>query len=159
MFDLNQCKPGDELVNRDGIFCTYVGRDIEHQTTITYPHAVSDRAGTFCFMDDGRFMSTSPEHKWDIVGFYKEKPVKRVRKPKPVNKLLGLLEWVAQQNHSYMIPTNGCISGRFVVDGREFCYIYTYVKPYQVHIGLTFETTIIVHTLNNFKGAVTKLLK
>ena len=159
MFNLNGIKIGTKLVNREGTVCVYVGRDIEQKTTITYPHAVSDREGTFCYTDDGRFMSTDHKHRWDIVGFAAKPKRVRIRKAKPVNKLLGVLEWVSRRESSSITRSGIYFYGTFKRQGEQFEYGYTSKQPYEATVGLETGKPVTVHTLNTFKGAVTKLLK
>jgi hypothetical protein len=162
MFDLNQCKVGDRLVNRMGKLCFYTGKDIEGFTTATYPHAVCDenRGGIYRYTADGRFFCRQ-EDKWDIVGFAAKPKPKRIREAKPVNKLLGLLEYVQEQGSNvdtWYAPDY--IYGAFDKGGKHFYYGYEYkTLPYKAYIGLGNSKRHTVHTLNNFKGAVTKLLK
>ncbi len=162
MFDLNQCKAGDRLVNGNGKLCFYTGKDIEGLTTDTFPHAVRDenRADSCVYTDEGRFFPQTA-HEWDIVGFAAKPKRMRIRKAKPVNKLLGLLEYVQEQGSNVDTwHSTGYIYGAFDKEGKHFYYGYEYkTLPYKAYVGLENSKRHTVHTLNTFKGAVTKLLK
>jgi hypothetical protein len=161
MFDMTKCKAGDKLITRDGTVCSYVGKGIPNVTTDSYPHAVTwrDSDWKYRYTDNGMFYVVHTEHPWDIVGFAAKPKRVRIRKAKPVNKLLGLLEWVARQESSMMLRNGAYFYGTFQRHGLLFEYGYTSKTPGEASVGLEKSTPVTVHTLNNFKGAVTKLLK
>jgi hypothetical protein len=162
MFDLNQCKVGDRLVNGNGKLCVYTGKDVAGLTTATFPHAVRDenRLDSYVYTDEGRFFPQTV-HEWDIVGFAAKPKRVLIRKAKPVNKLLGLLEYVQEQGSNVATHySSDYIYGWFDKEGKHVYYGYEYkTLPYKATVGLETGKPVTVHTLNNFKGAVTKLLK
>jgi hypothetical protein len=159
MFDLNKCKAGDKLCTDDGKLYTYVDRNGLGQ----YPHRVrEDFTGCiYSYTDGGLFHSTLAFSDLNIVRFATKPKRVRIRKAKPVNKLLGLLEYVQEQGSNvdtWYAPDY--IYGAFDKGGKHFYYGYEYkTLPYKAYIGLGNSKRHTVHTLNNFKGAVTKLLK
>jgi hypothetical protein len=163
MFDMTKCKAGDKLITRDGNVCSYVGKGIPNVTTDSYPHAVTwrDSDWQYRYTDNGMFYVVHTEHPWDIVGFAAKPKRMRIRKAKPVNKLLGLLEYVQEQGSNVDTwHSTGYIYGAFDKEGKHFYYGYEYkTLPYKAYVGLENSKRHTVHTLNTFKGAVTKLLK
>jgi hypothetical protein len=68
MFDMNQCKPGDKLVCRDGDVVIYKCKEFDDK----YPHKIIWDGGQGSRTDKGScFSSNSPSDR-DIISFYKE---------------------------------------------------------------------------------------
>lgn len=68
MFDMNQCKPEDKLICRDGTVVEYVGERLSD----IYPHSiVYPNGGRATRTDDGRVIKSELNNR-DIVDFYKE---------------------------------------------------------------------------------------
>jgi hypothetical protein len=161
MFDMKQCKIGDKLISREGKVYTFLGTD----DSPSYPYVLTELDGGVSTRTvEGYYWENSEGEDWDIVGFHTDKIAKpkpkRIRKAKPVNKLLGLLEWVARQE-SPMMHRNGLyFYGTFHRDGVLFEYGYTSKQPYEATVqGFEMSKPVTVHTINNFKSAVTNLLK
>lgn len=156
MFDMSKCKIGDKLVNAGGFIYELVrieGGD--------YPYCLIGSDGTVpdtSRTEGGKFYKYA-DSEFDIVGFYKKEPAKRVRKAKPVNKLLGLCEWVTTVNATIKKEYK-FISGTITVVDKsvQFEYYPNWTSGARAYI-VQGETCHSVTTLNNFKGAVTKLLK
>jgi hypothetical protein len=115
-------------------------------------------------MDDGRFMSTDHKHKWDIVGFAAKLKRVRIRKAKPVNKLAGLCEWLSSIYDVKVQVGGRCIIGTIRNGSKKigFGYYPHYMGGARAYIYIGYSRDRVCHgvtTLNNFKGAVTKLLK
>jgi hypothetical protein len=156
MFDLTKCKIGDKLVNASGFIYELVG--IEGGD---YPYTLNGCNGTVTGTTrtkDGKFY-TYVDSEYDIVGFAAKPKRVRISKVKPVNKLVGLIEWVSQQESPILIRNGLYFYGTFLRQGEQFEYGYTSKQPYEATVGLETGKPVTVQTLNNFKGAVTKLLK
>jgi hypothetical protein len=160
MFDMTKCKAGDFVQ-------AACGRVYEYVDTAgcqdRYPHrlryVVSD--GIYTYADNGMFMLTATTDdikQYDIVGFVTAK-TKCIRRAKPVNKLLGVLEWIATRSHSKMFTEHDYIRGSFCILDAQFQFEYHPKSTKALIAGAGEVRWTIVHTLNNFKGAVTKLMK
>jgi hypothetical protein len=157
MFDMTKCKAGDKLVNKNGEVYTVVGKT--GKAPFPYELKRQDKIGDFSTYRtvDGFFYDGCCS-EWDIVGVATPNP-KRVRKVKPVNKLLGVLEWIATQSHSQMFTEHDYIRGSFCIRDAQFEFEYHPETTKALITGAGEVRWTKVHTLNNFKGAVTKLLK
>jgi hypothetical protein len=162
MFDMTKCKVGDKLISREGKVYTLLRKSDDRD----YPYVLTGNniKNTSRTVEGYFYTNNSGGDDYDIVGFHTDKVAKpkpkRIRKAKPVNKLLGLLEWVARQESPMMLSNGLYFYGTFQRHGVLFEYGYVSKQPYEATIGgFEMSKPVTVHTINNFKSAVTKLLK
>jgi hypothetical protein len=160
MFDMTKCKIGDKLISREGEVYTLLRKVADRD----YPYVLTRTGAKETSRTvEGYFWTNTEGGDWDIVGFATDKVAKpkpkRVCKVKPVNKLLGLIEWIATQSHSKIFTEHDYIRGSFCIRDAQFEFEYQPETTKALITGAGEVRWTKVHTLNNFKGAVTKLLK
>jgi hypothetical protein len=168
MFDMSKCKIGDKLITRAGAIGYYLGFKINNLTSEMYPYGVriADDNYNYAYTIRGSYLNEDRENCRDIMGFYVEKvsKPKRVRKAKPINKLLGLCEWLSSLDNC-----RTCVKNRFIIgtirNGSKkigFSYYPYYMGGARAYVYIGYSRDRVCHgvtTLSNFKSAVTKLLK